>query len=722
MDVDEETHETQELIILPHQSSARTEILPASLLMLDPLSGNSNTQLSIPIIPTTFNVQPEKTLQNQSPLKSNQIAKLLPMNHQSSLSDSLPITICDRKCIVCSTTFTTSWIIIANEPHCQKCAKRDNITAFTKPKPLVSSADNYLSKRKNFGTGNGPLHIVRAVHHAPKFDLPDTQPLADDMNLPALSLNDEDVVRLMAEPSQETQQTQSQIQIHFNPTSHIATEIQSQNPQNDQPKKTFKLIPSNSMSLVSDTVPEESSLAVLSYGSMARRVVEESDDESVDALVDPLANAQQETKNNLEQSPTGNVKQSEQSQNLARCLNHSVAEDVEMEPANESIDDIKLYTVHGDIVMMNEIERIDEPAVSVHSDSESDCDNDLDDDYSDAKDIDMIRKVGDDLEQKPNSIPLNLITPGDTQSQSPNEDTSARSSPVDSRAQTSIQSNIETPVVDKSSVKRKAKSHPKSTKKLKLHHALNTPNFELSSPMVRSVRLTKPKIIHGLTDSSTEPDNSNDEDYGGSRLSSLKKEIIKPKDSASKAHGFLVKKKLESVTISAPNSPSRSWPFATRPPARQNITGGNEFQSGTRVWAKSGEAFLPATLNSQIGNTASFTLSFDNGASHFNLGTSGVLSTKEMYLLELNVNDECIFSDKISKVVDISDDIYTLQLAQSCNTRASLDHVSMTFETLQTNLISRLSKSPPNPNTLLKGFTFYLGLNDRTDDDECTLN
>lgn len=73
---------------------------------------------------------------------------------------------------------------------------------------------------------------------------------------------------------------------------------------------------------------------------------------------------------------------------------------------------------------------------------------------------------------------------------------------------------------------------------------------------------------------------------------------------------------------------------------------------------------------------------------------------------------------KLARVLEISEGIYTLRLLNNSqpNTRAPLDQISMTKESIESNIRNRLSKTQPFSDRLLKGFTFFLSLSTHTED------
>jgi hypothetical protein len=127
------------------------------------------------------------------------------------------------------------------------------------------------------------------------------------------------------------------------------------------------------------------------------------------------------------------------------------------------------------------------------------------------------------------------------------------------------------------------------------------------------------------------------------------------------------------------------------------------------VWAKRENSFFSATLNAQLGTSSIFTLSFDDG-------THKQLNTSDIHPLELNIGEECCYSGKIGKVIDISDGIFTIKLQDQPNIRTPLDLIYMTKETIQANTQSKLCMLHPTSLRLLKGFTFFLSLSTHSDD------
>lgn len=157
----------------------------------------SNIQVHRPFQPESCNLEtPDRTSVVLSNIGSSPLKSKNPPEETKIIRDDLK-----KKCSACKTSDSPSFAFFNESVFCQQCVKP--LTAFIKPLPPVNSADKYLLKRKLYG--NGPLHIL---HQEPsgtsRVELPDTQPLNCGLNLPALSQNDEDVQRLMCDPSQQS--------------------------------------------------------------------------------------------------------------------------------------------------------------------------------------------------------------------------------------------------------------------------------------------------------------------------------------------------------------------------------------------------------------------------------------------------------------------------------------------------------------------------------------
>jgi hypothetical protein len=476
---------------------------------------------------------------------------------------------------------------------------RTAANAFRKPQPIVSSAEAYLSKRKSYG--NGPLHLTMPAptpsnHNA----LPDTQPLNNDVNL---SMTEEDIMKLLVlEPSQQSQmlsQHQSQLRI-FDPPSG--------NSMINKPANADKLASLAEKEIVEVTSqhldePYNSADSAPAAENVSTPILEPNSMPNV-SKVAPSASNSKVASTELPKSVNGSPGPSkEQRIKSRRIVETDSEEDVNMNDAMSDRDDgaDAFGNDEGDVVLPVEKNTPVLPRGAAPVDNSK-----------------AVKSAGDEVASKENLDASAETENRDPLLETPNQSGSDEETP---KKNDELTKKGKTPakVLTK---KRKTKSvatAPKSVKKSKLQQvlipAVDTPkviNKVLSadiaeSSIIRSAR-PKPKFIKGAADSSTEPDNSNDEDYGGAPKSKVK---------GAKSVGSIssVQKGVK-VMVSSPASSPMSVKYASPKSSHvfQNAGADISFlRSGARVWAKRDNSYYSATINAQVHNTSSFTLSFDDG-------------------------------------------------------------------------------------------------------------